>query len=108
MASSVEFIEFVCEQLEGTGAVRYRKMFGEYMVYVNDRPVVLVCDDVAYVAMHEELKELLSEAPTGVAYPGAKERYILDVDNRELAHEVITILLPLTPLPQKKAKKKTS
>jgi TfoX/Sxy family transcriptional regulator of competence genes len=29
MATSVDYIEFVCEQIEGVGAVRYKKMFGE-------------------------------------------------------------------------------
>ena len=32
MATSAEYIEFVCGQIAGVGAVRYRKMFGEYMV----------------------------------------------------------------------------
>lgn len=108
MASSVEFVEFVCEQLEGTGVVRSRKMFGDYTVYVDDRPMLLVCDDVVYVAKHDELDKLLSSSPTGIPYPGAKERYILDIDDRELTHEVIDILVPLTPVPQKKAKTKTS
>ena len=45
MASSPEFVSYLCEQLEGTGEVRSRKMFGEYMVYLNDKPVLLVCDN---------------------------------------------------------------
>ena len=36
MASSPEFVNYICEQLEGLGAVRSRKMFGEYMVYLNE------------------------------------------------------------------------
>ena len=42
MSSSLDFVNYVCEQLEGVGAIRSRKMFGEYMVYVNDKPVVMV------------------------------------------------------------------
>ena len=42
MSSSLDFVNYVCEQLEGVGAIRSRKMFGEYMVYVND-PVWLTC-----------------------------------------------------------------
>lgn len=38
MATSKEYIEFVCEQLDGIENVTYRKMFGEYMVYVNASP----------------------------------------------------------------------
>ncbi len=49
MASSAEFIEFVYDQVAAAGAVRYRKMFGDYMVYCNDKPVLLVCDDTVYV-----------------------------------------------------------
>ena len=43
MSSSPEFVRYLCEQLEGTGEVRFRKMFGEYWIYLNDRPAVLVC-----------------------------------------------------------------
>ena len=38
MASNIEFVEFVSSQLEKLGIVRYRKMFGDYMVYVNEKP----------------------------------------------------------------------
>lgn len=48
MASNIEFIEFICSQLEDLGCVRYRKMFGDYMVYLNEKPIILVCDDIAY------------------------------------------------------------
>ena len=57
MASTEGFIEFVIEQIGDIGNVRYRKMFGEYMVYVNDKPILLVCDDTVYVKMHDEIKE---------------------------------------------------
>lgn len=40
MATTIYFIEYVCEQISSVGAVRYKKMFGEYMVYVNEKPVL--------------------------------------------------------------------
>ena len=52
MASNIEFVEFVSSQLEKLGIVRYRKMFGDYMVYVNEKPTVLICDNIAYVKKH--------------------------------------------------------
>ena len=102
MATSVEFIEFVCEQIEGVGAVRYRKMFGEYMVYVNDKPLLLVCDDTVFVKMKDEIKGLMEQAETGYPYEGAKEHYILDIEDRELSCEIVCILEPITPLPKKR------
>ena len=105
MATSPEYIEFVCEQLRGTGLVRYKKMFGEYMAYVNDKPIILVCDDTAYVKMLPELAERMRDASTGVPYNGAKEHYILDMENLPLVREVVTVLEAITPLPKPRKKK---
>lgn len=63
MASSPEFVNYICEQLEGLGAVRSRKMFGEYMVYLNDKPVIIVCDDRAMVKTLPCLEGLLQGRP---------------------------------------------
>ena len=63
MASNPDFVSYICEQLEGLGAVRSRKMFGEYMVYLNDKPVVIVCDDRPMVKMLPCLEELLRAGP---------------------------------------------
>ena len=37
MATTQDYIQFVCESVGGGYDVRYKKMFGEYMVYVNDK-----------------------------------------------------------------------
>lgn len=104
MATSVEYIEFVCEQVQGAHDIRYKKMFGEYMVYANDKPVLLVCDNTVYVKKLDEVSELLADAEVGVPYAGAKEHYILDIENEKLAKDVIAILENVTPLPKKKKK----
>lgn len=104
MATSEEYIEFVCGQLAGTDNVRYRKMFGEYMVYVCDRPVLTVCDNTVYVKKLPALAELMQGAPCGFPYDGAKEHYILDIENRGLAAQAIDILVQVTPLPKKRGK----
>ena len=102
MATSADFIEFVCEQIHGDYSVRYKKMFGEYMVYVNDKPILLVCDNCVYVKKLAQVEELLIDAETGFPYDGAKEHYILDIENNELVEKVISILESDTPLPKKK------
>lgn len=107
MATSVDYIEYVCGQIEGAGAVRYKKMFGEYMIYVNNKPILLVCDNTVFVKILPCLDELMANAGKGFPYNGAKEHYVLDIDNAELAREVIGALEPVTPLPKpKKAKSK--
>ena len=49
MSTSKEFVEYVCEQIHEVGFLRYKKMFGEYMIYVNDKPILLVCDNTVYI-----------------------------------------------------------
>ena len=106
MATSKEYIEFVCEQLDGIENVTYRKMFGEYMVYVNAKPLLIVCDNTVMVKKTPELAFLMEGEPDGVPYEGARVHYILDIENRELVRDVIAVLEPITPLPKKRAKKK--
>ena len=101
-----QYLDFVLEQLEGISGIDYKKMFGEYMVYVNDKPVLLVCDNTVYVKKLPEIEELMSGAECGVPYDSAKEHYILDIEDRELTAKAVEILERITPVPKKKAKKK--
>jgi TfoX/Sxy family transcriptional regulator of competence genes len=105
MATTVDYIEYVYEQVRGTGAVRYKKMFGEYMVYVNDKPILLVCDDTVFVKMLPALDALMADAERGTPYDGAKEHYVLDIDNAELAQEVVAALLPVKAIPKPRKKR---
>lgn len=106
MASNPDFVNYICEQLEGLGAVRSRKMFGEYMVYLNDKPVVIICDDRPMVKMLPCLEELLKGRPIQPPYEGAKDHYLLDPDDRDTLREAVRLAEEVTPLPKKKAPKK--
>ena len=105
MATTADYMKFVCEQIADMGAVRCRKMFGEYMVYVNDKPLLLVCDNTVFVKMLPELSELMAGAETALPYECGNLHYILDMDDRVLTQAVIAILEPLTPLPKPKKKR---
>ena len=109
MASSPEFVSYLCEQLEGTGEVRSRKMFGEYMVYLNDKPVLLVCDNTPFVKTHPCVARLLKDRPTALpyeGYEGTKEHYVLDLDDGETLRQAVLLLEAVTPVPKKKAPRK--
>lgn len=105
MATSVEYIEFVCEQINGVGDIRYRKMFGEYMVYANDKPILLVCDNTVYVKCLDCISDKMKNAETGVPYSGSKVHYILDIENKDLSKEVILDLEKVIPVPKPRKKK---
>lgn len=105
MATSQDYIEFVCGQIKGDYSVRYKKMFGEYMVYANDKPILLVCDNCVYVNILNELSDLMNDADRGIPYDGSKEHYILDIENSDLVSKVIEVLERITPLPKPRKKK---
>ena len=104
MATDLSYIQFVIEQLRGEDAT-YKKMFGEYMVYIEDKPVLTVCDNTVFVKQVKELEELMAEADKGYPYDGAKECYILDIENAELVEKVVAVLKEVIPVPKKKIKK---
>ena len=104
MASSLDYAEYVMDQLAGVGILRAKKMFGEYMVYVNEKPVVLVCDNICYVKKHPILAELMSDAECACPYEGCKEYYILDIDHAPEARRVVALLETVTDYPKKKKK----
>ena len=105
MATSVDYIEFVCECLNRFGEIRTRKMFGEYMVYYKDRPILTVWDNTVFVKKLPELAEMMKDAECGFPYEGAKESYILDIENDRLLDKIIPILGEIVPLPKTKKRK---
>ncbi len=104
MATSINFINYVCEQLSGIGNITYKKMFGEFMVYLNEKPVIIVCENTAFVKKLDCIKEEMQNAGLGYPYKGAKEHYILDIDNSDFSKDVIKKIEQVTPLPKKRKK----
>ena len=56
MSTKKDYINYVLEMIDGVGQLRYKKMFGEYMIYVEDKPALLVCDDTVYVKIIDDLE----------------------------------------------------
>ena len=109
MATSKEYIDFVHEQIARYGEVKERKMFGEYMVYLGGKPVLLVCDNTVFVKKLAETEPVMKEfsAESGFPYEGAKEHFILDIENRALLDKIIPLLEKITPVPARRKKTKT-
>lgn len=56
MATTRNYLDFVCTQLEGIWGIDYKRMFGEYQIYVNDKPVLLACDNTVFVKTTRRLR----------------------------------------------------
>ena len=65
-------------------------MFGEYMIYYKDVPVLLVWFDCIFVKILKETTELLGEdCEQEFPYDGAKLHYVLAIDNSDLARQTV-------------------
>lgn len=49
MASDLAFVEYVCDQVGNVGNLSFKKMFGEYAIYLENKVVALVCDNQLFV-----------------------------------------------------------
>lgn len=104
MANTTDLIEFVCSQIASAGTVHSRKMFGDHVIYLDEKPVITVCDNICYIKMHPSVEALLGDAERGFPYEGAKEHYILDIEHHEFATKVVKTLWEAIPYPKKKVK----
>lgn len=104
MSTSKETIAFLLEQLEPLHA-RARAMFGEYGLYVDEKIIMLVCDDTAFIKPTPASAGLEQGPP----YEGAKPYAIIPADVLEDA-DALRALAQATadslPAPRPKKPKK--
>ena len=105
MASDQGFVDYVCEQLRGSGRITHRKMFGEYAIYLDEKVVALVCDNQLFVKPTTGGRALLGGPVEAPPYSGAKLHFLIEgeLDDAEL----MATLIRATDreLPAAKAKK---
>jgi TfoX/Sxy family transcriptional regulator of competence genes len=39
MASDLNYVQYVIDQIKTDGTITYKKMFGEYLIYLNNKSV---------------------------------------------------------------------
>lgn len=110
MASDQDFVEFIVEQIENAGTVTYRKMFGEYAVYVDGKVIALVCDNQLFIKPTKGGRAFIGEVTEAPPYPGAKPSFLIgdEIDDCEWLSELVRITARELPEPKpKKIKRKT-
>ena len=106
MASSLNYVEFVAEQMSGAGNITYKRMFGEYGLYCDGKYFGLVCDDRTLVKATPAGEALLPDCPRGIPYEGGGEMLLPDVEDRETLAELVRVTC--AALPERKPKKKVA
>ena len=106
MASKLEFVQYVADQLRDAGNITYRKMFGEYGMYCAGKIFALVCDAQLFIKITEEGRQMAPELEEAPPYEGAKPYFLIeDVDDREFLTELAITTCRALPEPKPKKPK---
>ncbi len=106
MASNLEYVEYVCDQISGAGSIGYKKMFGEYCIYCDGKVVGVICDNQFFVKKTMSGASLIPDCEEAAPYAGAKPHLLItNVDNRELMAKFISATFNELPMPKPKKKK---
>jgi TfoX/Sxy family transcriptional regulator of competence genes len=110
MATDAHFLDHIIE-LAGLGArLSYKKMFGEYALYLDSKVVAFACDNSLFVKPSQAAAAIAPGLPQGAPYPGAKDHLIADalLDEPERLRQLLLdtgLALP-APKPKKPGKSK--
>ncbi|HEX5650105.1 MAG TPA: TfoX/Sxy family protein [Steroidobacteraceae bacterium] len=104
MATDLEFVEYVCDQLRRAGPITFRRMFGEYALYADGKVVALLCDNQFFLKPTAEGRALLAAPKEGLPYPGARPHLLIDeaLEDAELMTRLVTETARVLPPPKQK------
>jgi TfoX/Sxy family transcriptional regulator of competence genes len=108
MASQQCIVDYIVEQLDGTGVIA-RKMFGEFGLFYEGKMVGLICDNQLYVKPTVAGRAFLGDCPEGQPYPNAKPHFLIPGerwDDSERLKRLIQLTAADLPPPTKKKARK--
>jgi len=108
MASDLSFVEYIIDQMSNLEGARYRKMFGEYAVYYNDKVVALICDNQLFVKPTNAGRSFIRDVVEAPPYPGARLSFLIEdqVDDKDWICQLIKLTERELPKPKPKKKRK--
>ncbi|MEF9880602.1 MAG: TfoX/Sxy family protein [Clostridia bacterium] len=106
MASTEEYVQYVCEQMSGAGTITYKKMFGEYTIYCDQKVLGLICDNQVFIKPTAAADAMMPTAARMPPYEGAKPKILIeDIEDRDFLCKLIQQTCSELPLPKPKKKK---
>ncbi|HEX7510438.1 MAG TPA: TfoX/Sxy family protein [Chitinivibrionales bacterium] len=104
MASDKNFLDFIVDHIGNAGIVTYRKMFGEYALYCDNKVVALICDNQLFVKPTEAGRKYIGAVVEAPPYSGAKMYLLIDdkIENSEWLSGLIKLTAQELPGPKPK------
>jgi len=104
MASAEGTVQYVCDQIGLGRRLTFRKMFGEYALYLDGKVTALICDDQLFLKPTPEGRAYLGAVQEAPPYPGAKKHFLLteELDDPDRLAELFQITARALPEPKPK------
>lgn len=108
MATEQKFVDFIMDQIGFSERITYKKMFGEYGLYFDNKLFGLVCDNKLFIKPTQSGKEYIKNIVEASPYPGAKPIFLIEekLDDREWLRKLVKITIDELPEPKPKKKNK--
>lgn len=105
MASSLDTVQYICDQAGLRQRLTYKKMFGEFGLYLDGRIIALVCDDQLFLKPTPEGRACLGQVREAPPYPGARPHFVIaaELDDPEKLAEVLQVTARALPEPKSKS-----
>ena len=108
MACSLEFVQYVVDQLSGAGTIQYKKLFGEYGLWRDGKFFGTVEDDVFYVKITEAGTRLLPDAVPAAPHGGEPGMYeVEELEDRDFLERLVRETCEQLPAPKERKARKT-
>lgn len=106
MTTDRDFVEYIVEQAGFGAALTYRKMFGEYALYLDEKVVGFACDNSFFLKPSPAVLPELADVPLRPPYPGAKDYPVIDelLDDPAVLQRVLRLTEQALPLPKRNPK----
>ncbi|SFC23135.1 TfoX/Sxy family protein [Massilia yuzhufengensis] len=110
MATDISFVEYVVETAGLGSRLTYKKLFGEFALYLDGKVVAFACDNSVFIKPSKAVTALAPDLPQGPPYPGAKDYPIADelLDDPAALRRLIVDTAELMPPPKEKKPKRTT
>jgi TfoX/Sxy family transcriptional regulator of competence genes len=107
VATDLTFVQHVAEQARLGARFSWRKMFGEYALYIDGRVVGFACDDSLFIKPAAATAALVADLPQRPPYPGAKLYPVADelLDDPERLQQLLLATWQVVPAPKARKKK---
>lgn len=107
MATEPGFVDYVLEQAGLGERLTYRKMFGEYALYLDGKVVAMACDNSLFAKPLPQTAARVAGLPERPPYPGGKPHPVVDelLDDGERLQALLLATADALPVAPPKAAK---